>query len=364
MGSVRSRVRLLAALAVVIGLAATVVLVVRAHRAVAVEVDGRSVTLAQPSPTVRDALAAAHILATAGVVRAVMSGRAIATGTSPAPITVNGEPASLATRVRRDDQVEVPPGPDTIEPVDERDVGGTFPGLPAVERELWRLGRAGASRQVVGRFSGEVVSSTPVAGEVASRPETDKVVALTFDDGPDPKWTPTILAILKEQGVPATFCVTGSASRANADLARAERDLGHTLCDHTVDHPHLPRLSHDGIVAQVKGAADILTAIVGTPPSLFRPPYGELSPGVIAVAQASGMRVLTWNVDSQDYRRPTVDRIVANVMGAVRPGSVVLMHDGGGDRSRTAAALRPLIAALRAQGYSFATPTSTAAATP
>lgn len=364
MGSVRSRVRLLAALAVALGLAATVVLVVKAERAVAVEVDGRSITLAQPSPTVRDALAAAHILATTGMVRAVVSGRAITTGAGAAPITVNGEPASLATRVRRDDRVEAPPGPDTVEPVDEREVGGTFPGLPAVETGLWRLGRAGATRQVVGRFSGEVVSSTPIAGEVASRPETDKVVALTFDDGPDRTWTPAILAILKEQGVPATFCVTGSASRANGDLVRAERDLGHTLCDHTVDHPHLPRLSHDRVVAQIQGTADILTALVGAPPSLFRPPYGELSPAVIAVAQASGMRVLTWNVDSQDYRRPPVDRIVANVMEAVQPGSVVLMHDGGGDRSRTAAALRPLIAALRAQGYTFATPTSTAPATP
>jgi len=364
MGNVRARVWLSAALAVGIGVAATVVLLARPDQAVAVAVDGRSVTLNASSPTVGDALAVAHIAATVGVVRAVVSGRVIPTAADPARITVNGEPASLGTRLRRDDRVEVVPGPDTVEPVDERQVDGTFPGLPAVERELWRLGRAGASRQVVGRLSGEVVSTTPVAGEVESRPETDKVVALSFDDGPDPRWTPTILAILKEQGVPATFCVLGSAARRNVDLVRVERDLGHSLCDHTVDHSHLPRLSHDGIVSQLKGAADILATILGTPPSLFRPPYGELSTDVIAVARASGTRVLTWNVDSQDYRKPPVDTIVANVMTAVRPGSVVLMHDGGGDRSGTAAALRPLIAALRAEGYTFTTPTTTVAATP
>ena len=81
-----------------------------------------------------------------------------------------------------------------------------------------------------------------------------------------------------------------------------------------------------------------------------------MSPDAIAVARAGGMRVLTWNVDSNDYLKLAPEKLVANVMGAVKPGSVILLHDGGGDRAGTVAALRPLIRALKAQGYSFATP--------
>jgi len=348
----------LAALAVGVVLTA-VVLLARADSALAVDVDGHSVTLSKKSPTVAAALAAAHVSAKPGVVRAAVSGNEIPGQANPASISVNGVPAALETRLKRNDKVQVIPGADTVEPVDERQTPGPIPGLPDVERELWQPGSSTMNHQTVGRWSGEVVSTTPGTPGVASRAVTDKLVALTFDDGPDPKWTPSILAILKEEKVPAMFCVVGYSVRKFPDLLKTERDLGHSFCNHTLDHAHLPKQPHDGLVNQVKGMSDLLVSMLGgAPPAVMRPPYGELSPDAIAVSHANGMRVLTWNVDSQDYNKPSAAKIQSNVLTTVKPGSVVLMHDGGGDRANTVAALRPIIQALKAAGYRFITPTT------
>jgi len=358
MTSMRFRSFVLAAITLALILTAGIV-VFRADSALAVDVDGHSVTLNKSSPDVADALAAAHVEAKAGVVRAAVTGRELVPDANPARITVNGQAATLETLLRRNDKVQVTAGADTVEPVEQRQAPGAIPGLPDVERELWQPGRSSASRQVVGKLSGEVVSTVPGTAEVLSRAVTDKIVALTFDDGPDPKYTPDILKILKEENVPATFCVVGYSVRKFPDLLKTERDQGHTFCDHTLDHAHLPKLPHEGVVNQVKGMSDMLVSILGgAPPAVMRPPYGEISPDAIAVTHAVGMRVLAWNVDSQDYNKPSAAKIQSKVMTTVKPGSVVLMHDGGGDRSHTVAALRPLIRALKAQGYTFATPTS------
>lgn len=358
MRSVRSRMVILATLAIGVGLAAFALLA-RADSALAVDVDGHSVTLSKSSHTVADALAAAHVVAKVGIMHAAVTGHEVSGQGDPARITVNGRPAALDTVLGRDDKVQVTPGVDRVEPIDERQVPGPIPNLPDVERELWQPGRSTVTRGTFGRFSGEVVSTTPGTPEVPSRAVTNKMVALTFDDGPDPKWTPSILAILKEEGVPATFCVVGYSVRKFPDLLKSERDLGHTFCDHTLDHAHLPKLPHEGVVSQVQGLSELLVSILGgAPPMVMRPPYGELSPDAIAVSHSLGMRVLKWNVDSQDYTKPTVEKIRSNVMNAVQPGAVVLMHDGGGDRSHTVAALRPIIRDLKAQGYTFVTPTS------
>ncbi len=322
----------------------------------AVDVGGRAIPLSMPVPTVADALAAANVPVMPGALRAVVSGRVLVADATPATFTVNDRPAALETPLRRNDRVAMIPGTDTVEPVEERRVQGVPSGLPEVERALYVAGKPKIDLQVVGQVSGEVVSTTPVEPGAPAVPQTEKVVALTLDDGPDPKYTPDILRILAEEGVKATFCVVGTEMRRHPDLAREELAAGHARCNHTINHAHLPRLSHEGVVEQVKGNSDILTEIDGAAPTLFRPPYGELSPDAIAVVRESGMRVLTWNVDSQDYRKISADRILSNVMGAVKPGSVILLHDGGGDRSSTVAALRPMIRALKARGYSFATP--------
>jgi peptidoglycan/xylan/chitin deacetylase (PgdA/CDA1 family) len=323
-----------------------------------VDLGGAPAPLGTDSWTLRDLLAAVNRVPRPGAMRAAVSGRVLVHDADAPHLTVNGLPASFSTRLRPHDKVQASDGVDSVESVEERVLTGPVPGLPALETTLWRPGRQRVERRVVGRTSGEVVSAWVVPEQVAV-PETGKVVALTFDDGPDPRWTPEVLQILHDEGVRATFCVLASSGRRNRTLVRAETDAGHTHCDHTIDHPHLPRLSHDDLVAQVKGGADFLASVDdGVPPALFRAPYGELSPDVFDMVHAANLRVLGWSVDPSEFAKPPAETIVTRVVSAVRPGGVVLLHDGGGDRSATVAALRPIIRALKDQGYTFSTPTT------
>jgi peptidoglycan/xylan/chitin deacetylase (PgdA/CDA1 family) len=118
----------------------------------------------------------------------------------------------------------------------------------------------------------------------------------------------------------------------------------------------MTKRSHTDMVAQMVNCSEVVTSAGVPPPTLFRAPYGELSPDVTQTAQAQGMEVLGWNIDPADYTKPASATIVARVLAHVKPGGVVLMHDGGGDRDKTLGALRPLIRALKAQGWSFSTP--------
>jgi peptidoglycan-N-acetylglucosamine deacetylase len=322
-----------------------------------VSVQGRSVAIGRSLRTVSDVLAAARQPLATGAVRAAVSGRVLVPDNDPARIAVNGRSASTATLLRPGDDVWVTNGVDTREPVAERQVIGSLPPLPAVETTLWRTGRPEVEGIRIGEMSGEVVSRSVLEPERKPEPETEKVVALTFDDGPDPEWTPRVMEILRDEGVPATFCVLASAGLRFPELVRAQHDAGHTHCDHTVDHRRLAPRSHDQIVEQIGGGADFLTSVNGVRPELFRAPYGVLSPEVVDVAAAMQLRVLGWTVDSADYLKSPADALVARVMSQIRPGAIVLLHDGGGDRANTVAALRPLIRSLKAEGYAFSTPT-------
>ena len=307
--------------------------------------------------TVADALRAAHRNVRPGALRSVVSGRVLDASANPPRVVVDERPAAHDTPLRADDRIDAADGVDSVEAVVERRVDGPEPALPPVETDLWRPGRPAVDHEVVGSVSGEVVSRRPVASERSPEPERDKVLALTFDDGPDPRWTPPVLAILHDEGVPATFCVLAEPGRRFPDLVRAEREAGHDHCDHTVNHPHLSALSHDGVTAEIRGGADFLASVDGTPPALFRAPFGDVPPDAIAVAHDAGLRVVGWSVDPHDYLKPPADTIVARVMASVHRGAIILLHDGGGDREATVAALRPLIQALKAKGYRFSTPT-------
>ena len=322
-----------------------------------VTVQGRTVAIGRSLRTVSDVLVASRQTFSSGAIRAVVSGRVLVPDNDPVRIAVNGQSASTATRVQPGDDVWVRNGVDTTEPVVERQVTGPPPRLPAVETTLWRPGRPQVERIRMGEISGEVVSQSVLEPERPPEPETDRVVALTFDDGPDPEWTPKVMEILGDEGVPATFCVVASAGRRFPDLVRAQHDAGHAHCDHTVDHRRLVPESHDQIVEQISGAADFLTSVDGVRPELFRAPYGVVSPEVLDIAASMQLRVLGWTADSADYLRSPADVLVARVMSQIRPGAIVLLHDGGGDRTTTVAALRPLIRTLKAQGYTFSTPT-------
>jgi peptidoglycan/xylan/chitin deacetylase (PgdA/CDA1 family) len=184
------------------------------------------------------------------------------------------------------------------------------------------------------------------------------VVALTFDDGPHPEYTPQVLALLTHYRAVATFCVVGAEAQRHPDLVRTVAEAGMGLCAHTVTHDeNLPDRPQSQIEAEVAGSAALLRNATGAPVRYFRAPAGNWSTGVQETAARNGMRPLSWSVDSRDWRRPGTEQIVATVQAAVHPGAVILMHDGGGGRDQTVAALARLLPWLVQQGYRFALPT-------
>jgi peptidoglycan/xylan/chitin deacetylase (PgdA/CDA1 family) len=185
-------------------------------------------------------------------------------------------------------------------------------------------------------------------------PRAGKVVALTFDDGP---WvgTPRFLDVLEREQVPATFFQIGdqiSSYGAGVD-ARMLRD-GDVIGDHTWDHADV---AAGGSIAasEITRTAAAIHSLTGFAPCLFRAPGGAVSPSLISTARALGFTTIQWNVDPRDWSRPGADAIYNRVVSAVSPGSIVVQHDGGGDRSQTLAALPREIDALRARGYRFVT---------
>jgi peptidoglycan/xylan/chitin deacetylase (PgdA/CDA1 family) len=173
-------------------------------------------------------------------------------------------------------------------------------------------------------------------------------VALTFDDGPDPYWTPKFLALLRRQHVKATFCLLGSRARAYPALVRQIVRDGHTLCNHTMRHDlFLRKRSPQHVAADLRQTNALITGASGITPKYFRAPGGNWSPMVVATARQLGMASLHWAVDPQDWRRPQPYRIVLNVRKNTRPGSIVLLHDAGGDRASTYTALVQLLPELR-----------------
>ncbi|WP_233512517.1 polysaccharide deacetylase family protein [Micromonospora deserti] len=178
----------------------------------------------------------------------------------------------------------------------------------------------------------------PAEGAFGTRSTTGTAtVALTFDDGPDPQYTPQVLAVLREHHVTATFCVVGENAQAHPDLIRAIVADGHTLCNHTWDHDvTLGARSPDRIRADLLRTAEAIRAAVPDAPiAYYRQPGGAWTYSVVAVAKELGMIPLHWTVDPSDWRAPGAGRIAATILTAVRPGSVVLLHDAGGDRQGT-----------------------------
>lgn len=182
-------------------------------------------------------------------------------------------------------------------------------------------------------------------------------VALTFDDGPDEHWTPAILDTLRSRHVQASFFVIGEQVQANLALTRRIVAEGHTLGNHTFSHPDLSRVSPFTTQLELDATARLLEAVVGSRTALFRPPYfGDAEPTTVAelapVEEATKLGYLTAgvHVDSDDWRRPGTDAIIARTLRARARGHVILLHDGGGDRAQTVASIGPLIDSLRARG--------------
>jgi peptidoglycan-N-acetylglucosamine deacetylase len=169
-------------------------------------------------------------------------------------------------------------------------------------------------------------------------------VALTFDDGPD-AYSMAVLDLLARYHVKATFCIIGRQVAAHPGVIRRIVADGHTLCNHTWDHDlNLANRSADEITSEMQRTSDAIHAVVPDARiPYFRAPGGGFSPQIVQIAAGMGMRSLYWQVDPQDWSRPGTQTIVNNVIGHTQPGSVVLMHDGGGDRSQTVEALQTIL---------------------
>jgi peptidoglycan/xylan/chitin deacetylase (PgdA/CDA1 family) len=179
-------------------------------------------------------------------------------------------------------------------------------------------------------------------------------IALTFDDGPSP-FTHRIVNVLRRTHTPATFFVVGRWARTYPRVIALEARDGFQIGDHTENHAFLSVLSHRRQLEEIIGAARAIRRAGAPAPVLFRPPYGAFDRQTRQILRAHELLMVLWSVDTSDYTRPGVKRIVRVALAGARPGAVILMHDGGGDRSQTVAALPRIIAALRHRGYRLRT---------
>jgi peptidoglycan/xylan/chitin deacetylase (PgdA/CDA1 family) len=184
------------------------------------------------------------------------------------------------------------------------------------------------------------------------RPE----IALTFDDGPQPPYTGQVLDVLERYGVPATFFCVGLHAGGHPDEVVRMREQGHQLGNHTWSHPFLQELSRAELVAQVERAGDAIALAGGVPaPSVFRPPYGSRTAQVIDWLADLDTTMVLWDAEAADWAMPGADAIARRILDRARAGSVILLHDGGGDRAQTVAALPAIIEGLLVRGYRFVT---------
>jgi len=208
---------------------------------------------------------------------------------------------------------------------------------------LWRLG---LSPLLIDRWSGtrrRLKSSGPV-------------VALTFDDGPDPGSTPLILEVLERTGVKASFFMVGDRARAHPDLARNIASAGHAVGSHSLTHADISTLSWRGAYGEYRDGRRALEEILGAPQRLFRPPRGFLSVPTGMMARILGLRLWLWSNDGEDWKPGVTDEDILASIGDVGPGDVILLHDApeveppGRPRLATAAALERLIRVLSDRG--------------
>jgi peptidoglycan-N-acetylglucosamine deacetylase len=184
-------------------------------------------------------------------------------------------------------------------------------------------------------------------------PQPTNDVALTFDDGPS-SWTPAILGELERERAVATFFVVGRQIAHNAGILRRMLRDGDALGNHSYSHPVL---AGDGPYAheQISETNALIWQASGYRPCLFRAPYGATSPELIADARSQGLLTTEWNVDPRDWSQPGVEAIVSTTLRQTQPGSIILLHDGGGVRAQTVEALPRIIRAIRERSLRLVT---------
>ncbi|MEU3275850.1 polysaccharide deacetylase family protein [Streptomyces antibioticus] len=198
---------------------------------------------------------------------------------------------------------------------------------------------------------------TPVRSEpLLKMTGRGRTMVLTFDDGPDPRYTPKVLDTLAEYDVRAMFFVCGEMATDHKDLLARMADEGHVVGNHTWSHPLLTSLTRRQIRSEMTRTSEVIEDGYGEPPRWFRAPYGAWNRTTFRLGAELGMEPLAWTVDTLDWTAPGTGTIVSRVQDGAGPGVVVLSHDAGGDRSQSVAALRRYLPRLLDSGYHITVP--------
>lgn len=260
-----------------------------------------------------------------------------------------GQATSLPVNLSRQNQNNSQP------PISSSVVSGTQGNAQGQSGVSDTLGKAAARMEqevlltfsVPAQFQGKTVKEAKLS-------DKDKVIALTFDDGPWPHWTEQILDILKKNNIKATFFMVGEVVQDYPQLAKQVVADGHAVGNHTWTHPY-HQFDEAGASEEIDRTTELIYKTTGARTFLFRPPGGFLTNGLAAYAEKQNDVVVMWSADAMDYRRPSPERLAHNVLKNAKPGGIVLMHDGGGNRANTVAALPEIISELKKQGYKFVT---------
>jgi len=190
----------------------------------------------------------------------------------------------------------------------------------------------------------------------------EKVVALTFDDGPSPLWTPRILDVLKDAGVKATFFMLGEHVKKYSDVARRVAREGHTIGNHTYDHHVLLYYHPQELESEIRRTEDIIKEVTGVRTQYFRPPKAWMTSSEKRLVKSMGYEIILWSLNSKDWVTFDDKYIIKYLMRHVRPGDIILFHDSGGafsteggDRDETVLAVMRLIERLKEKGWKFVT---------
>lgn len=323
-----------------------------------ITVDGRPMAVT-PGTTLAQLAEARGIIPRDGALVDIAGDVLVPSGGGKGTLEVDGKPAGATTPLPDGSALVARRGRDVSEKLD-RHLAPIPNGTKSAGRgpvlTLVRKGSPGTKETFVGTVSRRTAAVFVVRPPVdallrrsSGLSAGQRAVALTFDDGPS-AYTTSILAVLQAKRAPGTFFVIGRQAAGRPDLIARLRAAGQEVENHTWSHADLTKLDAQGVRSEITRAAQ---AIGGA--KFLRPPYGAYNGSVAEEAGALGLRLVLWDVDTLDWKTRNAAKITAAVKAAVRPGAIILMHDGGGDRSQTAAALPGIIDWLLEQGYALTT---------
>ena len=290
-----------------------------------------------------------------------VSGRIVGAGRGGDPQVLTA--AGPGAPVRRGEAITVRPGANRLEPLRATATLIPYPVVVQGRGPLWRVehrGVVGVRRTERGTVSGlvrgiRVADASPLVISRGKAQTGTKRVALTFDDGPNTVYTPQILDVLQKHEVRATFFVLGSSAvRARTVLSRIVEE-GHELGLHSYSHANMARRSRAAVLADLDRAEAAVAPVIEGKLRWYRPPYGSTSIGLTRILAERGYSVALWSIDPRDWQRPGSQVICDRVLRRLHDGAVILLHDGGGNRAGTVAAVRQLLPAIKSKGYQFVT---------